>query len=63
MGFTSCTRGVSSCGSQALERRLNSCGARAWSLFGLWDLPGSGINPVSPALEGSFTTSATWKVP
>ena len=31
--------GLSSCGSRALERRLSSCGARAWLLRGMWDLP------------------------
>ena len=46
--------GLSSCGSRALERRLNSCGARAWLLRGMWDLPGPGLEPVSPALAGGF---------
>ena len=35
--------GLCSCGSQALEHRLSSCGARAWQLCGMGDLPGSGI--------------------
>ena len=43
--------GFSSCGSRALEHRLSSCGARASSLRGIWDLPGPGIEPVSPALQ------------
>ena len=34
-------RGLSSCSSRALERRLRSCGARAYLLCGMWDLPGS----------------------
>ena len=34
----------------ALEHRLSSRGARAWLLPGTWDLPGSGLEPVSPAL-------------
>ena len=47
-------RGVSSCSSQALARCLSSWDAGApWSL-GVWDLPGSGIEPVSPALAGGF---------
>ena len=50
--------GLSSCGSQALERRLSSCGARASLLRGTWDLPGPGIKPVSPALAGGFLTTA-----
>ena len=45
-----CT-GFSSCGSRALERRLSSCGTRASLLRGLWDLPGPGLEPMSPALQ------------
>ena len=64
-GFSSCgtrasvvvARGISSCGSRALGRRLSSCGARAKLLRGMWDLPGSGLEPVSPALEGRFLTT------
>ena len=48
------THGLSSCGSQALERRLSSCGALAQLLRGMWNLPGPGIEPVSPALAGGF---------
>ena len=44
--------GLSSCGSQALERRLGSCGARAYLLRGMWDLHRPGLEPVSPALAG-----------
>ena len=33
--------GLRSCGSRALEHRLNSCGAWARLLHGIWDLPGS----------------------
>ena len=51
------TRGLSSCSSQALEHRLNSCGTWAYLLFGMWDLPGSGIEPMSPALVGKFFTT------
>ena len=50
--------GFSSCGSQALERRLSSCGARASLLRGMWDLPGPGLEPVFPALAGGFLTTA-----
>ena len=50
--------GLSSCGSWALERRLNSCGSRAQLLCGMWDLPGPGLEPVSPALAGGFLTTA-----
>ena len=50
--------GLSSCGSRALERRLSSCGSWAYLLHGMWDLPGPGIEPVSPALAGGFLTTA-----
>ena len=39
-------------------RRLSSCGARAQLLRGMWDLPGPGLEPVSPALAGGFSTTA-----
>ena len=55
--FSSCAHGLSSCGSWALERRLSSCGARAQLLRGMWDLPGPGLEPVSPALAGGFLTT------
>ena len=51
-------RRLSSCGSRALERRLSSCGARAQFLRGMWDLPGPGLELVSPALAGRFLTTA-----
>ena len=37
--------------------RLSSCGARAQPLRSMWDLPGSGLEPVSPALAGRFLTT------
>ena len=49
--------GFSSCGSQALEHRLSSCGARAWLLHGMWDLPRPGLEPCPPALAGRFLTT------
>ena len=51
-------RGLSSCGSWALEHRLSSCGSRALLLRGMWDLPGPGLEPMSPALAGGFSTTA-----
>ena len=39
-------------------RRLNSCGSRAQVLRGTWDLPRPGLEPVSPALAGRFSTTA-----
>ena len=51
-------RGLSSCGSRALERRLSSFGAWAQLLRGMWGLPGPGLEPMSPALAGGFLTTA-----
>jgi len=48
--------GVASLG-RALEHRLSGCGAQALWLCGIWDLPRSGIGPVSPALAGKFFTT------
>ena len=39
-------------------RRLSSCGSRAQSLRGMWDLPRPGLEPASPALAGRFPTTA-----
>ena len=39
-------------------RRLSSCGSRAQSLRGMWDLPRPGLEPVSPAPAGRFSTTA-----
>ena len=50
-------QGFSICGSWALEHGLSSCDARAWLLHSIWDLPGSGIEPLSPSLVGGFFTS------
>ena len=55
-GFSCCAAGAvgrvgfSSCGSQALERRLSTCGAWAWLLLGTWDLPRPGMQSMSRAL-------------
>ena len=38
--------------------RLSNCGSRAWLLRGMWDLPRPGLEPVSPALAGRFSTTA-----
>ena len=46
--------GFSSCGSQALEPRLSSHGTWAYLSQGIWNLPGLGIKPMSPALAGGF---------
>ena len=39
-------------------RRLSNCGSRASLLRGIWDLPRPGLEPVSPALAGRFSTTA-----
>ena len=39
-------------------RRLSNCGSRAQLLCGMWDLPRPGLEPVSPALAGRFSTTA-----
>ena len=38
--------------------RLSNCGPRAQLLRGMWDLPRPGLEPVSPALAGRFSTTA-----
>ena len=48
----------SSWGLQALEHRLNSYGAQAWLIRGMWDLPEPGLEPVSAALVGRFLITA-----
>ena len=72
-GFSCCgawasvvaARGLSSCGSQTLEHRLSSCGALGFQLpCRVWDLPRSGIEPLSPALAGGlFTTEPPGNLP
>ena len=44
-------------GSRALEHRLNSSGTWAHLLCGMWDLPGSEIEPGSPSWAGEFFTT------
>ena len=39
-------------------RRVSNCGSRAQLLRGMWDLPRPGLEPVSPALAGRFSTTA-----
>ena len=59
---TSHRRGFSRCEAQALGARasvvaawgLSSCGALAQLLRSMWELPGPGIEPVSPVLAGGF---------
>ena len=39
-------------------RRLSNCGSRTQLLRGMWDLPRPGLEPVSSALAGRFSTTA-----
>ena len=45
--------GLSSCGLRGLECRLSSYGAWAQLLRGMWDPPGPGLEPMSPALAST----------
>ena len=45
-------------GHRLQTRRLSSCGSRAQLLHGMWDLPRPGLEPLSPALAGRFSTTA-----
>ena len=45
-------------GHRLQTRRLSSCGSQAQLLHGVWDLPRPGLEPVSPALAGRFSTTA-----
>ena len=45
-------------GHRLQTRRLSNCGSRAQLLRGMWDLPGPGLEPASPALAGRFPTTA-----
>ena len=38
-------------------RRLSNCGSQAQLLCGMWDPPRPGLEPVSPALAGRFSTT------
>ena len=50
--------GLRSCGLRAPELRLSSCGTWAQLPRGTWDLPGPGLEPMSPALAGGPSTTA-----
>ena len=41
-----------------LMRKFSNCGSWAQLLHGMWDLPRPGLEPVSPALAGRFSTTA-----
>ena len=52
-------KGFSSCSSQTHELGLRSCSPWAWLPYGMWNLPGTGIEPMSPALAGEFLTTGS----
>ena len=52
-GFRGCGTWLRGSGSRALERRLSSCGPRAWLLCSMWNFPRPGVEP---ALAGKFFT-------
>ena len=64
-GFSCCgaqasavvVRGLSSCGSWALECGLSSCGTHSQLLHAMWNLPGPGIKPTYPASGGRFLST------
>ena len=68
-GFSCCRawapghEGFSSFGSWALEHTLNSWGPQAYLLCGMWDLPRSEIEPMSPALADWFFNNETPEKP
>ena len=43
--------------SPVAEHRLSGHGSRAQPLRGMWDLPGPGHEPVSPASAGGLSTT------
>ena len=58
----------SHCGAQALgwANELSSCGTKAYLSHGMWNLPGPGIKPMSPALADRLLTTGllekSWKI-
>ena len=45
-------------GHRLQTHRLSNCGSWAQLLRSMWDLPRPGLEPVSPALAGGFSTTA-----
>ena len=48
---------LSNCSSWALEHGLSNCDTHTRLLHSTWDLPGPGIEPLSPAQSGGFFTA------
>ena len=58
MGSFVAAHGLSSCGARALEHTDSVVAARGLScLAAFGDLPGPGLEPVSPVLAGRFLTT------
>lgn len=56
-GFSCCRApALGLLGFSSWAHGLNSCGAQAQLLCGLWDPPGPGIEPLLPVLAGGFLT-------
>ena len=51
------TKSQTQLSDSAHMHRLSSCGAQAELLFGMWNLPRPGINPMSPALASGFLST------
>ena len=57
-GFSSCrAQALGWVGSVVVAHGLSICVTWAPLLHGMWDLPRPGIEPVSPALKGGFSTT------
>ena len=57
LGYLSFRSGLSNCGSWALGHQFSYCGTLAQWLPGIWGLPRSGVESVSPVLAGGFFTT------
>ena len=57
------TRELSSWGSWAPQHRLNNCGTGTQLFQSTRDIPGPGIEAVSPGFTGGFFTGATREAP
>ena len=58
-GLQDTSTGFSSCQHLGFSR----CGSQVESLSGMWDLPGSGIDPTSLASAGRFLTTGPQESP
>ena len=58
VSFFAVRRPLTVVASLIVEHRLSGHGSRAQPLRGMWDLPGSGHEPVSPASAGGLSTTA-----